>query len=74
MDTNQIEAFGDALYVITSYSIHYTKLYEFMQEWSKETSRWADAVLKVAVAESEHNKTLIAGWVEKWRGKVSEVV
>ncbi|MET4163526.1 phenol hydroxylase P1 protein [Marinobacterium sp. MBR-111] len=47
-------------------------LLEFMQDWSKDTSRWVDAVLKVAAAESEQNKTLLAQWIETWRGKAAE--
>jgi phenol hydroxylase P1 protein len=43
-----------------------------MQDWSKDTSRWVDAVLKVAAAESEQNKTLLAQWIETWRGKAAE--
>ena len=42
-------------------------LIEFMQEWHKDTSRWVNAVLKTTVAESEHNKELIGGWVAKWK-------
>ena len=49
-------------------------LTEFMQQWHKDTSRWVDAVVKIAVAESEHNKTLIAQWIETWRGKVAEAL
>ncbi|MDY6891711.1 MAG: aromatic/alkene monooxygenase hydroxylase subunit beta [Pseudomonadota bacterium] len=44
-------------------------LTEFMQLWYKDTSRWVDAVMKTAAAESEENKALLAQWVEKWRGK-----
>jgi len=47
-------------------------LLEFMQDWSKDTSRWVDAVLKVAAAESEHNRTLLAKWIESWRNKAAE--
>lgn len=47
-------------------------LLEFMQDWSKDTSRWVDAVIKVAAAESEHNRALMAQWIENWRGKVAE--
>ena len=38
----------------------------FMPEWHAESARWIDAVLKVAAAESEANRTLIAGWVQTW--------
>lgn len=49
-------------------------LIEFMQEWSKDTSRWVDAVIKVAAAESDVNKALVAGWINTWRGKVAEAL
>lgn len=38
----------------------------FMPEWFAESARWVDAVVKVAAAESEANRTLIAGWVRDW--------
>ncbi len=44
-------------------------LIEFMQEWYKDNSRWVDAVLKIAVAESEHNRAVIGDWVSEWREK-----
>ncbi len=42
-------------------------LIEFMQEWHKDSSRFVDAVLKATVAESDHNRELIAGWVTDWK-------
>lgn len=38
----------------------------FMPEWHEETSRWIDAVVKTAAAESAMNQSLIAGWVQSW--------
>ncbi len=49
-------------------------LTEFMRDWAKDTNRWVDAVLKIAVAESDANKTLITGWIESWRGQVAEAL
>lgn len=49
-------------------------LTEFMQQWNKDTGRWVDAVIKTAAAESEHNKTLMAKWIETWRGKAAEAL
>lgn len=49
-------------------------LTEFMQLWNKDATRWIDAVLKTAVAESEENKALLAQWIEKWRGKAAEAL
>lgn len=47
-------------------------LTEFMREWNRDTSRWADHIFKVAVTESEHNNTLISQWFNDWRGRVAE--
>lgn len=44
-------------------------LTEFMQLWSKDSTRWADAVLKTAAAESADNKALLEGWVTSWKAK-----
>lgn len=41
----------------------------FMPEWHDESSRWVDAVVKTAAAESDANRTLIAGWAEAWAGR-----
>nr|WP_067291117.1 aromatic/alkene monooxygenase hydroxylase subunit beta [Marinobacterium profundum] len=49
-------------------------LTEFMQEWCKEHTRWVDAVLKIAAAESDANKALLGQWVERWRGKAAEAL
>ncbi len=34
----------------------------FMPEWHEESAKWVDAVVKTAAAESDANRTLIAGW------------
>lgn len=41
-------------------------LTEFMVDWNDEHSRWVDAVIKTAAAESDANKALIAGWATTW--------
>jgi phenol hydroxylase P1 protein len=41
-------------------------LTNFMPEWFDESSRWIDAVTKVAATESDANRTLIARWVAEW--------
>lgn len=41
-------------------------LTEFMSAWYEETTRWVDAQLKVAAAESEDNAALIASWINNW--------
>lgn len=49
-------------------------LTEFMQEWRRDRTRWVDAVLKTAAAESDDNRALLKQWAEKWRGKVAEAL
>lgn len=44
-------------------------LIEFMQEWHKDNSRWVDATLKTTIAESDHNRELIGGWLAHWQEK-----
>ena len=38
----------------------------FMPEWHTETMRWIDAVIKVAAAESDDNRSLISGWYQSY--------
>ncbi|HHK4245172.1 TPA: aromatic/alkene monooxygenase hydroxylase subunit beta [Pseudomonas aeruginosa] len=38
----------------------------FMSDWSVETRKWVDAVLKVAAAESEHNREQLKAWTQYW--------
>jgi phenol hydroxylase P1 protein len=49
-------------------------LAEFMSSWFDETSRWVDATIKIAAAESEANRELLRGWVAGWRGRVREAL
>ena len=49
-------------------------LTEFMREWSAETSRWVDMVLKTAAAESEDNRRQLAAWIEHWTRRSSEAL
>lgn len=44
-------------------------LTEFMQLWNKDNTRWVDAVLKTAAAESADNKAMLEGWVTTWKAK-----
>lgn len=41
-------------------------LTQFMTEWHGETSRWADATLKTAAAESDANRTQLTQWARQW--------
>ena len=44
----------------------FVMLTEFFTEWFAESTRWTDAVIKAAANESEANRALLAGWVERW--------
>lgn len=41
-------------------------LTQFMTDWSSETTKWIDAVVKVMAAESESNRSVLTEWVEHW--------
>lgn len=49
-------------------------LTQFMTSWAEETRRWVDAVVKVAAAESEQNRAVIAGWIETWGARSREAL
>ena len=49
-----------------------TLITQFMTDWFKDNSRWVDAVVKAAAAESTDNKQLLAGWFKTWRGRAAE--
>lgn len=44
-------------------------LTEFMNQWFDETSRWVDAAVKVAAAESTANAAQLAIWIGAWRDR-----
>ncbi len=46
-------------------------LTRFMTDWSAETSKWVDAQVKVAAAESPENKALIQQWTAAWNERIS---
>lgn len=47
---------------------------EFMVDWKQESARWIDAVLAKAIAESDQNRNLIAGWFAAWEPRVAEAL
>ncbi|MCR6628690.1 MAG: hypothetical protein NVV74_00760 [Magnetospirillum sp.] len=49
-------------------------LTEFMSEWFTEHSRWVDAVIRVAAAESAENKALIEGWFATWSRRAASAL
>ncbi|WP_420468223.1 aromatic/alkene monooxygenase hydroxylase subunit beta [Panacagrimonas sp.] len=46
-------------------------LTQFMTEWHDETSRWVEAQIKVAAAESPENKALLQQWITHWRDRAA---
>ncbi|MGE5491048.1 MAG: aromatic/alkene monooxygenase hydroxylase subunit beta [Actinomycetota bacterium] len=46
----------------------------FMAEWYAESSKWVDAQIKVAAAESSGNKDLIGGWVRHYRDRAAKAL
>jgi phenol hydroxylase P1 protein len=49
-------------------------LCQFMSDWFDETRKWVDAVMKVAAAESEHNRAILQEWTEKWSTRAAEAM
>lgn len=49
-------------------------LVSFMGDWYTETIRWTNQLVKVTVKESDANKDLLCGWVEKWLIRVEEAL
>ena len=49
----------------------FSMLSEFMIDWYAESSRWVDAVLKTAAAESSANAARIEGWITNWLAPAS---
>lgn len=45
---------------------------EFMSEWFADNSRWADAVIKTAAAESPENAAKLSDWFTAWRDRAAE--
>ena len=46
----------------------------FMPEWHLETARWIDAVVKVAAAESDENRSLITGWYQRYTDQAQKAL
>lgn len=49
-------------------------LTEFMNDWYTETSRWVDATVKTAAAESDTNATRLSEWVRTWRDEIQRAL
>ncbi|MDE3009359.1 MAG: aromatic/alkene monooxygenase hydroxylase subunit beta [Pseudomonadota bacterium] len=46
----------------------------FMRDWHAETLRWVDAQIRTAVGESEANKALVQGWLDRYRGRARDAL
>lgn len=46
-------------------------LTQFMGDWFGETRKWVDAVLKVAAAESDHNRAVLREWTGAWSARAA---
>jgi len=57
-------AHGPALSLVT----------EFSNNWFDETSRWVDATIKTAAAESQANAELVQQWIADWRLAAQEAL
>ena len=58
---------ADIAYVTTRHGgAVFSMLSEFMVDWYAESSRWVDAVIKTAAAESPANRALLEGWTTHW--------
>jgi phenol/toluene 2-monooxygenase (NADH) P1/A1 len=49
-------------------------LCQFMSDWFDETRKWCDAVVKVAAAESESNRSIIQAWTAQWSARAAEAL
>jgi phenol hydroxylase P1 protein len=49
-------------------------LNEFASAWFDETSRWVDATVKTASAESPANAALLAQWIAAWGARALEAI
>lgn len=48
-----------------------TMLCQFQRDWFDEVRKWVDAVLKVAAAESDHNREQLVEWSNHWIGRAA---
>ena len=47
---------------------------EFINDWRKEYTRWADSIIKTAAAESDDNKTVLQGWVNTYAERAEQAM
>ena len=58
--------------VVANGGASFAMVTEFFVDWFSESIRWADSTIKTAVKESDENRALIGGWIEKWLPAVSQ--
>lgn len=46
----------------------------FLTDWFADNSRWTDAVLKAAAAESEENRNTLNRWLDQWTPRAVEAL
>lgn len=46
----------------------------FLADWFADNSRWTDAVLKAAAAESEHNRATLERWLDDWGRRAADAL
>lgn len=46
-------------------------LCQFMHEWSEESRKWIDSVMKTMAAESEQNREQLQVWTGQWRDRAT---
>lgn len=46
----------------------------FLADWFADNSRWTDAVIKTAAAESEANRAVLGEWIATWTARADEAV
>ena len=49
-------------------------LLRFQSEWFAETTKWVDATIKTAAAESPENAKLLSGWAAAWRDRAAKAL
>ncbi len=60
--------------ITTKGGLPISMLVSFMSDWYAETIRWTNQLMKVTAKESDANKALLCGWVEKWLLRVEEAL
>lgn len=73
IDTYLRQIFYTALdqWLVANQARDLAMLTEFMQDCLKDLGNWSDSIFKTIAAESEDNRSLLRGWIEKWQPKVA---